>query len=372
MVRLSLILTLLGFLYPIPASAHSPSTSYLFVLEEQGNLQLRWDIALRDLEQVVGLDRNLDQNITWHELLDKQNVISAYAFSHLGLQQGDQACRLSLISNNSLQVEEHSDGSYAVLHIKPTCVKKQGKLSLNYQLLFNDDPDHRGIILDQRDKNNQQPFIASPENQLIDLDQPVSGFQNMWTFIKQGVWHILIGFDHILFIVTLMLPAVLSYKKERWDSVNAFRPALFDLMKVVTAFTVAHSITLSLATLELVTLPSRWVESAIALSVVLVAINNIKPLFTHSRWGVAFAFGLIHGFGFASVLSDLDLSTGSLFLSLLGFNLGVELGQGLILFILFPIAYMLRETLFYQHYVLKGGSLLISVLASYWLIQRVF
>ncbi len=371
MIKHGLLFCLLLTLFPVTVSAHSPSTSYLFISEEHGNLQMRWDIALRDLEQAMGLDSNLDQNITWQELLDKQSAISAYAFSNLDLQQGDKACQLSQISNNGLQVEEHSDGSYAVLHIKPTCEEKQGELTLNYHLLFNDDPDHRGIILDQRGENNQQPFIASPENQLIKLDQPVSNFQNLWNFIKQGIWHILIGFDHILFIVTLMLPAVLYYKKSQWHAAKAFKPALFDLMKVITAFTVAHSITLSLATLELVMLPSRWVESAIALSVVLVAINNIKPLFTHSRWGVAFAFGLIHGFGFASVLGDLDLSAGSLFLSLLGFNLGVEVGQGLILLTLFPIAYLLRETLFYQHYLLKGGSLLISMLASFWLVQRV-
>jgi len=355
-------------LFPLTALAHSPSTSYLFVSEKQGELQLRWDIALRDLEQVIGLDTNLDQNITWLELKNKQVAISAYASANLDIRRDNTSCQ---VSHQALQVEEHSNGSCAVLHLRPQCKTSTGLLTLNYSLLFDDDLDHRGIILDQRHGNNTQPIIASPENRLIALDQPASSFQSVMSFTQQGSWHILIGFDHILFVLTLMLPAVLYYRKKHWQAVGEFMPALINLLKVITAFTVAHSITLSLATLEIVSLPSRWVESAIALSVVLVAINNIKPLFTHHRWSIAFLFGLIHGFGFASVLSDLDLSSGSLFLSLLGFNWGVEIGQGLILLLLFPIAYLLRKTDLYQTYIVKGGSLAISIVASFWLVQRV-
>ena len=118
------------------------------------------------------------------------------------------------------------------------------------------------------------------------------------------------------------------------------------MLWVVTAFTLAHSITLTLAALRLVELPSRLVESAIAASVVLAAVNNLVPVVERRRWMVAFAFGLIHGFGFASVLAELGLPQETLVLSLLGFNLGVELGQLAIVAVFLPTAYALRNTRF--------------------------
>ena len=143
-------------------------------------------------------------------------------------------------------------------------------------------------------------------------------------------------------------------------------------MRVVTAFTAAHSITLTLATLGYVSLPSRWVESAIAASVVLAALNNVVPVFHGRRWMVAFGFGLIHGFGFASVLSDLGLPRDALALALVGFNLGVECGQLAIVALFLPLAFGLRRSWFYRRLVMAGGSLVIAALAAVWLCERLF
>ncbi len=366
------LLLLIVFSLPLTANAHSPSSSYLFIMDSESQSetpQLRWDIALRDLEIAIGLDSNLDQKISWQELKNKQKAITAYAFSNLSLLRQQKPCRLN---DTGLQTVQHSDGAYAVLHIQPDCAAKQGVLNVNYSLLFADDTNHRGIILDQR-KGKSNTLIASPEHASFKLNESKSRVDNFLMFVLQGIWHILIGFDHILFVLTLMLPAVLRYKNKQWIAVAAFRPALMNLVKVVTAFTLAHSITLSLATLGIVSLPSRWVESTIALSVVLAAVNNVKPLFKHitrARLTLAFLFGLVHGFGFASVLADLNLDQGSLLLSLLGFNLGVEMGQGLILLFLFPLVFLLRKTRLYQIYIVKGGSLIISLVASVWLVQR--
>ena len=153
---------------------------------------------------------------------------------------------------------------------------------------------------------------------------------------------------------------------------SRFGVAFCDVLRIVTAFTVAHSITLSLAVLGLVTLPSRLVESAIAASVVAAALNNIWPLVRGRRWMVAFLFGLVHGFGFASVLADLGLPQGALAVALLGFNVGVELGQLAIVAVFLPLAYALRRSWFYRRAVLVGGSLLIALLAAVWLVERVF
>jgi hypothetical protein len=192
------------------------------------------------------------------------------------------------------------------------------------------------------------------------------------TYLTEGIWHIWIGFDHILFLVALLLPAVVIRREGRWAPVEAGRPALLQVVKVVTAFTVAHSITLTLAALDFISLPSRLVESVIAASVVVAALNNVKPIFQERRWAMAFAFGLIHGFGFASVLGDLGLPQGAKLLALVGFNLGVEVGQLAIVAALFPLAFLLRSTRFYLRGVLIGGSLLIAVLALAWLIERAF
>jgi HupE / UreJ protein len=139
---------------------------------------------------------------------------------------------------------------------------------------------------------------------------------------------------------------------------------------VVTAFTVAHSITLSLAVTGVVALPSRMVESGIALTVLLGAANNLIPVIRDRRWMVAFAFGLIHGLGFASVLADLGLRGGNLALALVGFNAGVEVGQLSIVLVLVPIAYALRATPFYRRAFMPGGALAIGVVALYWFAMR--
>ncbi len=144
------------------------------------------------------------------------------------------------------------------------------------------------------------------------------------------------------------------------------------VIQLVTAFTLAHSITLVLATLGLVQLPSRLVESVIAASVAVAALNNLRP-FLHDRGLVmAFGFGLIHGFGFASVLQDLELPRTALASSLIGFNLGVEIGQLAIVAVFLPVAYALRETWAYRRAVFQLGSFAILILAVTWFAERAF
>jgi hypothetical protein len=154
--------------------------------------------------------------------------------------------------------------------------------------------------------------------------------------------------------------------------VAGFRGAFWSVLKIVTAFTVAHSVTLSLAALGIIQLPSRLVESTIAASIVVGAANNIR-LVIHTRlWMVAFVFGLVHGFGFASVLADLHLPQGALLRSLVGFNIGVELGQLAIVALFLPLAFLLRGTPLYQRYTLGVGSFVIAVLAAVWMAERLF
>jgi len=358
-------------LLPLAAWAHKPSDSYLSLQVDGAQLRGQWDIALRDLEYAIGLDANGDGEITWGELRAKHAEIAAYALARLKIAANGDDCTLAPAA---LLVDEHSDGAYAVLRFSASC--RGGAIAvvaLDYRLFFELDPTHRGLLRIEH-ASGALTGVLSPEraSQSFTL-AAVSRWSQFTAYLREGIWHIWIGFDHILFLLSLLLPAVLaSGAAGRAFSQPAarFAPVFWDVFRIVTAFTVAHSITLSLAALAVISLPSRLVESAIALSVVLAALNNLYPVVSRERWMVAFGFGLVHGFGFASVLTDLGLPQGTLVLALVGFNLGVEAGQLAIVALFLPLAYALRRTWLYRRVIFVGGSALIALLAAVWLLER--
>lgn len=361
-----------GFLFLVTASAanaHKPSDSYLTITGGEPQLRAQWDIALKDLEMLVGLDANHNGEITWGELKSRRSDVTQHALAYLKISADGQSCPASL---NELLVDQHSDGAYAVLDLALDCPGDAGKLVIKYSLLFDRDPTHRGLVL-YRDAGKSSTHIIKPDDRELTIyTNEGSLWATLKDFVIDGVWHIWNGFDHLLFLLTLMLPAVLLRRNGRWQPVPRFRPALIDIFKIVTAFTIAHSITLWLAVLGFIALPTRLVESLIAVSILVTALNNLRPVLPLSLWMVAFAFGLIHGFGFASVLMDLGLTGSALAVSLFGFNVGVELGQMAVVALLFPMAYMLRDTPFYRWVILRGGSLVAAVLAALWLYERAF
>ena len=361
------LLTLLLWLVAAAAAAHKPSDSYLTIERHGAEIQGQWDIALRDLDAAITLDANGDGEITWGEVRARNAAIAAYALARLDLASGGAACKLDA---GDVLIDEHSDGAYAVLRLSAACPTADPVLSVDYRLLFDVDPTHRGLLQYVEDDRSYS-VIFSAGARTHKLGTGTRG-QQLAAYVHEGVWHIWLGFDHILFLLSLLLPAVLLRRDGAWLPAESFRGAFWDVAKIVTAFTVAHSITLTLAALEVVTLPSRWVESAIALSVVLAAVNNVAPVVSHGRWLAAFGFGLIHGFGFAGALRDLGLPSGSLALSLFGFNVGVELGQLAIVALFLPAAFQLRGTWTYRRVVLAGGSTLIATIAGIWLVERAF
>ncbi len=369
--RRMLALLLLLLVAPV-ALAHKPSDSYLTLQTTAGEIRGQWDIALRDLDYAIGLDDNQDGAITWGELRAHHADTAAYALARLQLSADGQICPTRAVEH---LVDEHSDGGYAVLRFTATCPDIAGAihtLSVNYRLFFDLDPQHRGLLkIEHAGETRSVIFSAGTPLQRIELTAP-SGLRQFVDYTAHGVWHIWIGFDHLLFLISLLLPAVLLRVDREWAGAERFRDALWEVLKVVTAFTVAHSITLSLAALGVVQLPSRWVESAIAASVIVAALNNLLVIAGPSRWLFAFAFGLIHGFGFASVLADLGLPRESLLLALVAFNVGVELGQLTVVAVFLPLAWSLRRQWIYRRGVLAGGSLLVIAIASVWLVERVF
>jgi hypothetical protein len=269
-------------------------------------------------------------------------------------------------------LDDHSDGAYAVLRIEGVCAAEVAALDVDYRLLFDIDPQHKGLLKLRHGAQTSTAIFAPDSAHQVLRVAGASPLRQFGDYVRHGIWHIWIGFDHILFLLSLLLPAVLVYRDRQWLGRATFRAAAFDVLKIVTAFTLAHSITLTLATLGVVTLPSRLVESAIAASVVLAALNNLWPLFHGRRALVAFGFGLIHGFGFASVLLDLGLPKAALLLSLVGFNVGVEIGQMAIVLLFLPLAFLARNTALYRKGLLGAGSSLIVLLALVWLVERGF
>ena len=362
-----------------PVWAHKASDSYLVVDAKGSAVTAQWDIALRDIDFALGLDSDGNGEITWGELRTRQADVAAWALPRLAIARGGP-CPLQL---NQLQVDEHTDGAYAALRLVGTCPANAGDLTLSYRLLFDLDSLHRGLLRITVDGTGHTTVLSPTSGALRFAAGEVSRLKQFQQYLVEGIWHIWIGFDHILFLLSLLLPAVLVYAgphasplrgetRGHWRGAERFGQVWREVLWVVTAFTVAHSITLSLAALGLISLPSRLVESAIALSVVLAAANNVWPVVAHRRWVVAFCFGLIHGFGFASVLAELGLPTDALALSLLGFNLGVEVGQMAIVAAFLPVAFALRHTAFYRKGVFVWGSLLTMLVAGVWLVARAF
>ncbi len=365
---------LAGLLLATAALAHKPSDSYLTLGAAAGksDVTARWDIALRDLDYVLQLDRDSNGELNWGEVRQRSDDIVRLATRNLLLTSGEKACPWETTA--PLQLDKHSDGTYAVLSLVARCPSLDGGLKARYSLFFDVDPSHRGLVqwVAPGGASAQALIFGTDSAQQSLALQPASAWQTLRQYLVDGVWHIWIGYDHILFLLALLLPAVLVRRDGRLEGASRLPGAVTEVVKVVTAFTLAHSITLSLAALQVVTLPSRLVESAIAASVVIAALSNLRAGVDGRRWVMAFVFGLLHGFGFASVLADLGLPQGALVLALVGFNVGVEIGQLAIVAVFLPLAFAMRNTRFYQFGVLKIGSLIVAALATWWLVQRMF
>ena len=176
--------------------------------------------------------------------------------------------------------------------------------------------------------SQQYAFGADARETSVTVAEQAKASRGAGSFFPLGIEHILTGYDHLLFLLALMLCG----------------GGLWSLLKIITAFTIAHSITLALAALDVVVLPSALVESLIALSIAYVALENLLPRHAVSRrWAVSFVFGLVHGFGFSSVLREIGLPKENLLLSLLNFNLGVEAGQLTVVLLVVPILMRLKS-----------------------------
>lgn len=353
-------------LWAIDASAHKASTSYLQLGLDGAQLSGRWDIALRDLEVAIGLDTDGDGSLTWGEVRQQQDRIGQYALGRLRLQADRETCTLALVQ---LQLADHSDGTYASLALNGRCPHAPYELAIDYQLLFDIDALHRGLLA-LTFSGNRVGLFAPEERTQHFTATGASATEVFGRYFRSGMWHVRTGWDHILFLAALFLPAVLRRQGDRWIAATDMRETLTDSAIMVTAFTLAHALTLSLAAGGWFALPARWIESGVAASVLFAGLNNLVPMVHRRLTWLAAGFGLIHGAAMAGALIELGLPAGARTAALLAFNLGVEAAQLVVLLTVVPASFAFRHTRAYRWLVLIPGSLLITLIGLWWLVQR--
>lgn len=360
--------------FSLSAQAHQLSTAYLSgELDATGKVQLELQSRLYDLERAVGLDTNRDGELLWGEVLGNADDLEAYLKSRINLRRDDRPCNLSF--TGPWKVDEHYGEAYLMTPLQAQC-PLSGDLTLTYQAFFDQQPEHKLLVNFRSeapgssgtgsshrvmDRNQQELILGAGEGSLM---------LTIKDFVKEGIIHIWIGLDHILFLVSLLLTSVLMRVAGQWQAELSVRRIVTNAVWIVTAFTLAHSVTLTATALGWVQPPSRWVEVAIALSVALAALNNVFPVVTRLS-GITFAFGLIHGFGFAGVLGELGVPADQVVPTVLAFNLGVEIGQLAIVLLLLPCLMLLRHYLWFRRILVPALSLIIAALALYWVVTRV-
>lgn len=365
---------------PLPAmaatvAAHAVGQSYMFLRVYEDSIVVRLEMTVEDVE--AGLSFGWDPAaITLAQVESQVDSLRAYVEPKFAISttDGPLAPRFRGVEVHYLEVTDFVMMTYIIEGTQGI----PNALTATYPVLFEIDNQHRNFLIVEHNWKtgtfNSEAIVGvfspSEPTQTLDLSKSTA-WRGFVAMVRQGIWHIWIGLDHILFLVALILPAVLVREEGQWKPVSSFRKALYKIIGIVTFFTLAHSVTLSLAALDVIRLPSRFVESVIAGSIAVAALSNLMPRLAIKEAAIAFAFGLFHGFGFASVLSDIGLGREHLVLSLLGFNIGVEIGQIAIICLIFPVLFLLRERKVYG-WILRYGSLALVALALLWVVERVF
>ena len=375
--RCAWIAVLLGLL-PGQAGAHEMDWSYIFLSVTETSLAGRLELDTNQLDRLYVADADGDGSVSDSETAAYQLAIENYASSQFQMAVSDQEIPIRFIRHDQLVTPLTSHHQIYFEASVPAEVPQY--IDVRYTPFLELDESHRGGLVIE---NSTFEGIVDKEAVIAAVfaegrnTATVNLHGDPWLvqvlrFVLEGVWHIWIGLDHVLFLVTLLLTSVLIRRADAWEPVSTFKHALINLVAVVTLFTIAHSITLALAMKEWITLTPRVVESVIALSVLLIALNILKPVVKRGIWVVVFVFGLFHGLGFASVLLELVVTRESKFAALIGFNIGVEIGQLAIVAVVFPILFWLRDQRLYLRFGLPAASLCIAAIGATWFVTRAF
>jgi hypothetical protein len=372
---LGMLAVLVGVAAP-QAQAHSGNQNYVYLniyeREIDGNIHL----IISDVETVLDLKIGNEEQGALAAAKANAPKIKDYLNEHFQIDLGSGPVPLQYGEINFLA---EKDAFYLVVDYSTgdLATAPPRSFPVRFDPFMKEVDGRSGLLLIGRDFqsgvfNNEYKHLlvykadAATQNVSLEKGSWLTGFRGV---VGLGAEHIKIGTDHIMFVLVLLLPSVLVFGQNKWTPARGFLSSLWRVAKIATSFTIAHSFTLTLGGLGIVSLPGRLVEFTIAISIALAALHNLRPVFANREWAIAFGFGLFHGFGFASLLDGLGLGKGERVSSILGFNLGVELGQLFIIAMVFPILFVLRRTKYYLN-MMRAVSIALVVLALGWAAER--
>lgn len=349
--------------------AHAGSRSYLTLQVEGKELRGQLVMSLVDAALALKLDIRQSPETLREAIGPRAGELRAYAERGLPMLING---RKSLIDFGKLVDARQNGEEFIILELRAVAASSIDKLDIGYTLFMEDDPQHECLARVEWGGGKSAEAVFAFGAAYQHLERTGGAAPGFLQFIRSGVWHIWTGYDHVLFLLALLFPAVFERGKRAWVPVPTVRIALVRVLTIVTAFTIAHSVTLTCAVMGWIQLPEQFVESAIAASVFVAALCNFLPATAgiSGPW-LAFAFGLLHGFGFAGVLKELVPQTPQIWRPLAAFNIGVELGQLAIVAVFFSAAWALRGTRFYRVGVMQGGSAAVCACAAVWFCLRV-
>ncbi len=385
-----------------PASAHKGSDAYFDI--QQANtaagtaatreLNVTLAVTIRDLDVLVPIDANADGRVTWGEIKAAMPQVLALFDDAVQLESGaagpaQDGCRLQW---KDAGLENRGDGVYIRAQAQARCAA-DASLRLRYSLLKEQDATHRLLVAGRLDGNDLLSTVSPVEGSVVlsvagaaqaqAARTPAerassSRWSALFDYFSVGLHHLLQGYDHLAFLLALVLPLQLTL----WTraplagsaapaTASASRKTWITLLRTVTAFTVGHSVTLILATFGFTEASPVWVEPAIALTIGFTALLNLRPVLWIRIDALALVFGMVHGFGFAGLLKEAAAPDGLLPWALAGFNLGIEAGQLIAVTGWVIVSQLVVSKPWYPQIVVRGGSVVLMLLAAWWFWQRV-
>lgn len=357
-----------------PAAAHAMPSSMVSLDLNQNDVTAELILPLDRLEISYGktLTEQPEQS-----LLEYEQELKAYIQEHVYPTSSDGQAWSVMVVDMSLQLEQQPYDLIVNLRMIPPAGAPVDQFTFNYDVIVHQLVTHSVMVYVRNDWNHavtagNPVLLGTLRADVVSLEVNQSG-GSWWTgfghMVQLGISHIAEGIDHLLFLVVLLLPAPLLHQNKRWTSFAGIRLGMTQLLRVVTAFTIGHSLTLMAGALEWIPGTSQWIEMLIACSILVSAVHAIRPLFPGREALIALGFGLIHGMAFASLIDEIGLNPWNMASSILAFNVGIELMQLFVITITMPWLLLLSVTAWYKP-IRVAGALLAIVASAAWLLER--